>query len=256
MTYISILLELCYIILNIMNDILLSIIVPLFNEERRIDNCIAKLNSYFSRQKYSWELIFVDDGSTDQTNAKIKMQKSKNLRLISYQPNQGKGYAVRQGILAANGQFILFTDADLSTPIENVDKLLREIQQYPIVIGSRYLESQSIKVSQPLGRRLISRLGYLLTRFVLGLPFKDTQCGFKLFASVPAKKIFNRAKISRWGFDIEILAIAQKLGFQIKEVPVSWYNDANSQLRAAQAIGSTLKELIQIKFNLITGKYL
>lgn len=236
----------------------ISIVIPTYNEERRVAHCVFQLNSYFSQQKYSYELIFVDDGSTDSTRAKIKSQisKIKNLRLIEYQTNQGKGYAVKKGVLAAKSQYILFTDVDLSVPIEEISKFLKGIEQYPIVIGSRYLVPQSIKISQPLARRLISRTGYLLTRLILGLPFRDTQCGFKLFQSKAAKRIFSKTEIKRWGFDIEVLAIAKKLGYQIKEMPVLWYDNSDSRLRAAQDAWSTLRELLQIKFNLITEKYL
>lgn len=240
-----------------MEKLFLSVIVPTYNEETRIDECFKKLNKYFLNQKYSYEIIFVDDGSTDGTMPKLKAQssKSKNWRMIENKANHGKGFVVRQGVLAAQGKYVLVTDTDLSTPIENLEKLLPFADKFPIIIGSRYLNKGSIKLKQPFLRRVMSRVGNLLIRIMLGLNFADTQCGFKLFASDVAKDIFSRAKIDRWGFDMEILAIAKKQGVKIKEVSVSWYNDPHSQLRAGRAAWDTLKELFRIKGNLITGRY-
>jgi len=240
-----------------MSKVFLSVVVPTYNEEERIENCLKKIKGYFSKQNYSYEVIFVDDASIDKTVKIIKdaIGHWPVAKIIENQENHGKGYVVRQGMLAASGKYILFTDADLSTPIEDVEKLLLEIDKFPIIIGSRYLAKKSIKIAQPLTRRIISRFGNFLIRAVLGLNFADTQCGFKLFSSKVAKDVFSRATINRWGFDMEILAIAQQLGYKIKEKSVNWYNDPHSKLRAGKAALETFKELFKIKINLISGTY-
>lgn len=233
-----------------MNKTYLSIIVPVFNEEKRIGKCIQELKKYFSTQKYSYEIIFVDDGSTDETVEKIKV-----FKLISYKINRGKGYAVRKGVAAAQGKYILFMDADLSTPPQELEKLLPFTNDFSVIIGSRYLNNTSIKIKQPFFRRVLSRSANLLIKIMLGLDFYDTQCGFKLFENSAAKAIFSRATINRWGFDIEILAIAKRLGYNVREVAVDWFDDPRSRLRAGRAAWQTLQELFTIKKNILKGKY-
>ncbi len=235
----------------------LSIIVPMYNEENRIAHCVAQLSNYFKKQKYSYEVIFVDDGSTDNTvNVLSGLIKDKNnFKIIADKINHGKGYVVKRGVLASNGEWVLFTDADLSTPIEDLEKLFAYQNKFDVIIGSRYLKKDSIKVPQPFLRRAISRIGHTLISLTLNLPFADTQCGFKLFSQKSAKDIFSKMTINRWGFDMEILAIAKFLGYNIKEVAVTWYNDPNSKLRAGKAALDTFKELITIKSNLNKGVY-
>lgn len=235
----------------------ISIIIPVYNEEKRIIKCIEKIDEYFLKQSYTFEIIFVDDGCKDQT-IKIIQEKTKNKNnffLLPGKKNYGKGHAIRQGVFAAKGEYILFTDADLSTPINEIEKLLPYIEKYPVVIGSRYLKKDSIKIKQPFTRRAISRFGNLLVKLVLGLSFADTQCGFKLFQNMPAKKIFKKSQVDRWAFDMEILSIAKCNRYPIKEVAVNWYNDSYSQLRAGRDAYNTFKELILIKKNLIKEKY-
>lgn len=240
-----------------MKNTYLSVIVPTYNEEKRIKACIEKLKKYFFGCKFNYEVIFVDDGSCDKTKAIIKKQIANlaNYRIINYQPNTGKGYAVRQGVLMAKGKYVLFMDTDMSTPIHQLDKLLEYVNQFPIVIGSRYLNKNSIKVYQPFTRRMVSRLGNLLIRQMLKLPYQDTQCGFKLLESSTAQKIFKLSQVNRWGFDIEILTIAKLLGFGVKEVAVDWYHDSRSQLRASRAAWQTFYEVVKIKSNIKTGVY-
>lgn len=235
----------------------LSIIIPVYNEEQRINKTFQELESYFKDKKYGFEVILVNDGSSDQTKAIIEKycQNHPNYQLLNYVQNQGKGFAVRQGMLKAQGQFILFTDADFSTPLNQLDKLMSYIQDHQIVIGSRYLESDSVKVKQPLIRRLISRAGNLVMKLIIGLPYQDTQCGFKLFQNQAAKKIFSKTTINRWGFDMEILTIAKVQQFKVKEVAVDWFDDRLSQLRAGRALWNTFNELIKIKLNDLTGRY-
>lgn len=240
-----------------MDNLYLSIIIPAYNEEKRISQCFKQVKEYFSSQKYSYEIIFVNDGSTDKTISQLKSQilKLSNFRIIDNIENHGKGYVVRQGMMAAKGKYILFADVDLSTPIEEIEKLFPYIKKYSVVIGSRYLKKSNIKIAQPLTRKIISRLGNIFIKLLLGLPYHDTQCGFKLFESSAARDIFSRSTINRWGFDMEILTIAKPLGYNVKEVAVNWYNDPRSQVRAGRAAWNTIKEVIKIKDNVKEGIY-
>lgn len=235
----------------------LSIIIPVYNEEQRLNKTFKELEGYFKNKKYDYEVIFVVDGSKDRTKEIISnyITNKPNHQLLNFPINYGKGYAVRCGMLKAQGDYILFTDADFSTPLNQLDKLFISVKEYPIIIGSRYLESANIKVKQPFLRRMISRVGNLVMKIVLGLPYKDTQCGFKLFNKSVVNIIFSRTLINRWGFDMEILAIAKLQKISVKEVAVDWFDDRLSKLRAGRDTYNTFKELLRIKFYQISGKY-
>jgi dolichyl-phosphate beta-glucosyltransferase len=234
----------------------ISIIIPAYNEEQRLKNTVLNINDYFNNQ--SFEIIVVNDGSSDNTLGLIKKLQDTliNLKFISYHTNQGKGYAVKKGIKEASGEYILFLDADNSTPIEEFKKLKQEIEKgIDIAIGSRYLPNSNVKIKQSLLRIIIGRLGNLLIQSLLVKNIKDTQCGFKLFRHQVAKDIFHRQKIKGWGFDMEILAIAQILDYKIKEVAVTWLNSDDSRINPLQDAWKTFKELLKIKSNIIKNKY-
>lgn len=235
----------------------LSVIIPVYNEEKRINGTFQQLESYFKHIKYNYEVILVNDGSSDKTATMIynKIKGNKKFQLIDNKINRGKGYSIKRGVKNAQGENILFTDADFSTPLVWLDKLISYINDYPIVIGSRYLESDSIKVKQPIFRRIISRGGNLVVKLVLGLSYQDTQCGFKLLTSEVAKRIFDHLTIGRWGFDLEMLCIAKQFKIPVKEVAVDWYDDKNSQLRAGKDAFGTIKELLIIRKNIINNVY-
>lgn len=235
----------------------LTIVYPAYNEERRIKDTLILTDNFIRKNKINAEIIVVSDGSKDGTNKVINsLQKEiKNLKFIEYFPNRGKGFAVRTGVENALGKTILFSDADNSTPIEEYLKLREEIKKNEVVIGSRYVKNSDIKIKQPLYRRFISRVGNFLIQAFLVDGVSDTQCGFKLFQHVPAKKIFGRQKINGFGFDMELLTIAKSLDYKIKEVPVSWYNSADSRVRPVRDGIKTLFELILIKLNLWSGRY-
>lgn len=240
-----------------MENVYLSIIIPVYNEEKRLGKTFRELESYFKDKKYSYEVIFVNDSSSDRTKEIVRQYivNKANFYLLDYPENYGKGFAVREGILRAKGKFILFADADFSTPLNQLDKLMPYIGNYPVVIGSRYLESNSVKIKQPFLRRLISRAGNLVMKLIIGLPYQDTQCGFKLFQNQAAKEIFSRTTINRWGFDMEILTIAEIQQLAVKEIAVDWFDDRLSKLRAGRAAYQTLRELHRIKINVINKKY-
>ncbi|MEW5745314.1 MAG: glycosyltransferase [Nitrospirota bacterium] len=234
-----------------------SIIVPAYNEQKRIEKTLEAVNGYFSGIPVTREIIVVDDGSSDATVSVVEGLKRKidNLSVVTYRPNRGKGYAVKRGIEACRGEYILFTDADNSTPIEEFGKFYPLLKENKVVIGSRYITGSDIVVKQPRLRVLVGRLGNALIRFFLLDGVKDTQCGFKAFQYEAARAIFSRMKIDRFGFDIELLAIARLLDFSVKEIPVSWYNSPESRVRPVKDALRTFRELLYIKMNLWGGRY-
>ena len=238
--------------------IYLSVIIPAYNEEKRLPGTLDSIAEYIKSMKKEVEVIVVVDGSRDNTKQVAESYKDKiaGLRVLDYGDNRGKGFAVKTGMLEAKGEYVLFMDADNATPLSEVEKLWPFVSGYEIVIGSRHLKDSNVVIKQPWYRILISRLGNFVIQALIIKDIKDTQCGFKLFTCKAAQEIFSRQQIDRWGFDMEILSIAQKvLGYKIKEVPVSWYNSAESRLRPVRDALRTLRELLKIKSNLITGKY-
>ena len=237
----------------------LSIIIPAYNEENRIKNTLIIINEFLKEKKTNAEIIVVNDGSTDTTHEITKKLQHKipNLELINLEKNHGKGFAIKKGVKESKGKFILFTDADNSTPIEEFEKLMHKMNESKsnIAIGSRYLRDSNIKIKQPLYRRLLGRIGNFLIRLLLIKKIKDTQCGFKLFERNAAKKIFPLQKIKRFAFDMETLVIAKNLNYKIIEVPVSWFNSPESRIRPIKDALRTFRDLIYIKLNLWKGKY-
>lgn len=242
----------------------LSIVIPAYNEAGRLPETLKKVRFYLenrhSTPRVEYEVLIINDGSNDET-AKVVSELINpptggwsNFKLISYEKNRGKGYAVKTGMLAATGEWRLLMDADNSTDVGEVEKLLKYSENFEVIIGSRYLNKDSIKIKQPLMRRIISRLGNLIVRIVLGIKSVDTQCGFKLFSASAAENIFSRQTIERWGFDVEILTIALHQKYQIKEVPVDWFDAEGSQVKKT-AVFKTLKEIWQVKRNLMQKKY-
>lgn len=234
-----------------------SVVVPAYNEERRIKETLRAINNYFAKKQITREIIVIDDGSSDNTTGVVEAlrQEINGLSAIQYKPNRGKGYAVRKGVENSRGKYILFTDADNSTPIEEFEKFYPLLKANKVVIGSRYISESNIVVKQPTYRVLIGRSANMLIQFFLLEGIKDTQCGFKTFQHVAAKEIFSRMKINRFGFDIEMLSIARLLNFSIKEIPVRWYNSPESRVRPIKDAVRTFGELIYIKLNLLSGRY-
>ncbi len=235
----------------------LSVVVPAFNEEKRIANTLLALKTYLDTRSYGYEVIVSDDGSSDQTVAVVTglSREWPQLQVLTASSNQGKGAAVKRGVMKASGEWILFTDADNATPIEEIEKLLPHTADFPIVFGSRHIPGAHIHVAQARHRMVLSRLSNLLIR-VLAVPgVYDTQCGFKLFKQTVAREIFSQVTLNRFGFDIEVLAIAKSYGYPAKEVGINWYNDFDSRVRAGREAIRTLTELLKIKKQLLTGHY-
>jgi glycosyltransferase involved in cell wall biosynthesis len=236
----------------------LSIVLPAYNEAARIGASLDKIIDYAQRHACTVEVIVVNDGSTDET-AEIVRQYAERypwLRLIENPGNRGKGFSVRNGMLHARGDILLFSDADLSSPIEEADKLLAAIQAgADVAIGSRWVRKELQVVRQPLRRQILGRLFNLALRLVLGMNFKDTQCGFKAFRRSATELVFTQQQIETWGFDPELLYLARKANLRIIEVPVYWGHSEGTRLHPLRDGLRMFAQLFQIRWNSITGKY-
>ena len=238
----------------------LSVIIPAKNEEKHIKSTVESIYSYLSRKNIEHEIIVVTDGSTDKTDEIVGLMipAIPTLQLISYPKNRGKGFAVRQGMLKAKGDYRLFTDADNATTIDHIEKMMPFFEQgYNVVIGSIALKGSSVASgSEPLWRRVFGTMGNLFIQIMAVPGIQDTQRGFKIVTAKVAEDIFQKMTIDRWGFDIEMLALARKFKHKIKEVPVNWRNDPDSASHPRlSAYFQVLTETVRIRWNLITGKY-
>ncbi len=236
----------------------LSIVVPAFNECLRIEATLERVMACIDAQQWDAEVLVVDDGSKDETAAIVEhwMDLHPRLHLIKNPGNRGKGYSVRNGLLQAAGEIVLFTDADLSAPMEEANRLLAAIEAgADVAIGSRWMERARQTIQQPLYRQVFGRCFNAITRNVMGLPFKDTQCGFKAFRRDAAQVIFRLQRIERWGFDPEILFIARKLRYSIVEVPVTWGHDERSRMSYLKDGMKMLEEMAVIRYNSLAGRY-
>jgi dolichyl-phosphate beta-glucosyltransferase len=227
----------------------LSIIVPAYNEESRIQPTLEKLVTHLERKLLQYQIIVIDDGSTDSTAVKVRGVAAENphilLRLLA--KNRGKGFAVREGMTTATGDAVLFTDADLSTPVEAIDRAIAELKRgFAVVIASRRHPDSVIARRQSWAREVIGRLFNRVVRVLFSLPFKDTQCGFKCFTGPAAKGIFARATIDTFSFDVEVLMIAMSLGYSIKEIPVCWTNAPGSKVRPLRDTAAIVRELFTL----------
>ena len=246
-------------------DMLISVIIPAYNESKRLNLNLPKIHEFFLKLDLGnkgKELILVNDGSTDDTLAILdEFQRNANednveIKIISYEKNRGKGYAIKQGVKQARGQYIFFSDIDLSTPLSFFHVLFSEINEnYPIVIGSRNIDGSKIIIRQPLFRRKIAKNFYRLIQLCFSFYIKDANCGFKLFSTRHGKAIFDLLESDRWAFDFEFLYLSQKYGFKIIEVPVESAFDTESRVRLFSDSAYTIFELIKIKCRELTGIY-
>ena len=228
----------------------LSVVVPAYNEEERLPRTLARLHEYYETQPYPFDVIVVSDGSQDRT-AEIVREFAKvypHFAIVEYQPNRGKGYAVRKGMLEAGGDLVLFCDADLATPQEETEKLLEHIKAGAnVAIGSRPLRDSQLERRQPLHREL---LGRLFNRAVQSLAIKgidDTQCGFKLFTRAAAQEVFSRCKLDGFSFDFEALMVARDLGYRIDEVPIRWSHQEGSKVVLLRDGPRMLRDLVRLR---------
>ena len=235
-----------------------SIIIPAYNESARIGATLKKLLEYVERQNWDVEILVVNDGSTDNTAEVVRDYAAGHpcLHLIENPGNRGKGYSVRNGMLQAAGEVLLFTDADLSSPIEEAPRLFQELAAgADIAIGSRWLRRDSQGRRQPLFRQMLGRVFNLLARCVLGLGFQDTQCGFKAFTRKAARAVFSRQKIEGWGFDPELLYLARKCGLRVREVSVHWAHCDGTRISPVRDGLRMLGEMLSVRCYALTGKY-
>jgi dolichyl-phosphate beta-glucosyltransferase len=237
---------------------LISIVIPAYNESERLAPTLDRVLAYINQREWNAEVVVVNDGSRDQTAeiARRYSQRNETVRLIENPGNRGKGYSVRNGVLNATGEFILFTDADLSSPIEEASKLLLALQQEAdIAIGSRWIQAELQTQRQSLARQVLGRVFNALLRLLLRLDFKDTQCGFKAFRRAAAQTLFPLQRIEGWGFDPEILYLAHRFGYRTVEVPVRWGHDDRTRINPLLDGSRMLSEMLLIRWYSITGKY-
>jgi dolichyl-phosphate beta-glucosyltransferase len=235
-----------------------SIVIPAYNESARLGATLEKVLAYLHAQGWNAEVIVVNDGSRDNTAEIVRSFAAKDpaLRLVENPGNRGKGYSVRNGMLHARGSIVLFSDADLSSPIEEAPKLFAALDQgADIAIGSRWLRAETQTQRQPLHRQLFGRIFNLALRLTLGLHFADTQCGFKAFKQPAVQAIFPQQKIERWGFDPEILFLARKFKFKVQEVPVAWAHRDGTSINPLVDGTRMVMEMLHVRWNNLTGKY-
>ena len=235
-----------------------SIVIPAYNEGARIPATLRSVVDCVRTRGWDAEVVVVNDGSRDNTADVVRefARTAPEIRLLENPKNCGKGYTVRHGILQALGEIVMFSDADLSSPMEEAEGLFAAIAQgADIAIGSRWLATSRQTHRQPLYRQFFGRCFNLLTRMVMDLPFADTQCGFKAFTRSAAQTVFQLQTIERWGFDPEILFIALKRRYQIREVPVSWAHDARTRISYLRDGLQMLKELAIVRWNALLGRY-
>ena len=234
----------------------LSIVIPAYNEEVRIVPTIGAIASHVSGLGFTWELIVADDGSKDQTAALVDSLEMANLRVLRASANGGKGRAVQRGMLAARGRYILFDDADNSTPIEELGKLLSKLvhDDYDIAVGSRAADGAA-EVERSILRRILSGGLRWIVQHVFRIGVRDTQCGFKLFTREAAQRLYTAQTITGFSFDLEILYLAAKHGYRVAEVPVAWVDAPGSKVDTTKEVQRFLRDLLKIKWNDLRGIY-
>jgi dolichyl-phosphate beta-glucosyltransferase len=228
----------------------LSIIIPAYNERDRLPPHLGPVLAYLREHFPSFELIVVDDGSADGTAEIVSaaLAAEARARVMAYQPNRGKGHAIRTGVLASRGEQVVFLDADLSTPVEEIPRALEELREAEVVIGSRGLPDSEIRVRPPLYRRLASMVFDLIKHLMVGLwNIADTQCGFKAYRGPVARQLFALSRVERFMFDVEILYLAERAGLRIKEIPVRWADAPGSKVRFWEGVVHMVRDLWRIR---------
>lgn len=234
----------------------ISFIIPVYNEAKRVHKAIIGLEKYLQKADFDYEVLFIDDGSQDQTAAKIQNLSPKfHFRIVSYRPNRGKGYAVRTGMLESRGDYRLFLDVDMSTPIEAFEDFRPHLDPKTVLIGSRKGEGSKVTKHQPFIREKMGQVFTLLARFFIASEVTDFTCGFKCFPKSAAVKIFPKTKIERWSYDAEILFLAKAYGFKIREVPVTWTDDQGTRVVLLKDSIQSFLDLMKIRWLSFRGVY-
>jgi dolichyl-phosphate beta-glucosyltransferase len=235
------------------------VVVPVFNEEKRLCRSLKTISKYLKQHDYDYEIIVVDDGSKDHSLSIAKYVRNsvdENVCIVENKINRGKGYSVKNGFLHARGDYLLFLDADLSTPIDEIEKFLTQLDKgYDIAIGSRALKGADVQVRQPWYREMMGRIFNILVRALVMSRFKDTQCGFKMFTREAALGICKRQTVERFSFDVEMLYIARKHGYKIIEIPVRWANEPDSRVHLIKDTTKMLIDLMRIRLGDLLGRY-
>lgn len=235
----------------------ISIVIPAYNEEKRLSNTLRSIIAYLKDHFQQWEILVVNDGSHDKTADLVLEQaiQDSRVKLLQYGKNKGKGYAVRYGMTRATGDIQVFMDADNSTSIDHIQQFLPYVEKgFDVVIGSRDVAGATISVHQPTWKELLGDLGNLWIQVWAVPGIKDTQAGFKLFTKKASQDVFPYLTIDRWGFDVEALALARMKGYKISEQPITWINDPNSKV-SVHAYLEVLKEVVQVRLNMVRGVY-
>ncbi|OGY22384.1 MAG: hypothetical protein A3A65_04480 [Candidatus Chisholmbacteria bacterium RIFCSPLOWO2_01_FULL_49_14] len=234
----------------------LSLVIPVYNEEKRLGSGLQTIIKYLQAEEFSWELIVVDDGSSDQTItlARRFVKNIDNARVLK-SPHLGKGGAIKQGVLNANGKWVLFLDIDLATPMTELGKFMNIRNEYDVIIGSRKMKGANVLVHQPKFREFGGKVFTALTNVLVTKGISDITCGFKLFRTKWAKTIFARSLLSDWSFDAEILFLAQKSELRIKELPVRWVNDPRTKVNLFKDTLRSFSGLVKIRVYDILGRY-
>ena len=233
----------------------ISIIIPAYNEEKRLPVALQAIREYLRNTTWEFaEIVVVNDGSADRTG---EIARAAGARVLENPGNRGKGYSVKHGVLEAQGEWALVTDADLSAPIGDLDRLWTAAarQGAQVAIGSRALDRSLVGVHQPFFREAAGRCFNILMRVITGLPFRDTQCGFKLFESRAAREIFRRQRLDGFGFDVEVLFIARRLGYRAVEVPVHWNDVPGTTVSLGRGAAAFLADPVRVRWNGIRGRY-
>lgn len=230
-----------------------TLVLPAYNEHNRIEACLRAVSDWRRSRPggWDWEVILVDDGSTDGTRGvaeRVARDAGLPLQVLWHERNRGKGAAIRTGVMAASGDPILISDVDLSTPLSEWVKLAERLPRHPVAIGSRALQRDLVRRSQPLYRQLLGRSGNVLVRILAVPGIRDTQCGFKLFRGDVARRLFGEARIDAFAYDMEILYLARRAGISIAEVPVLWFNSRDSRVSFVRDALVTLRDLLRIRW--------
>ena len=239
-----------------MKTIKLSVVLPAFNEERRIGSTLDGIHNYLRAQNFEFEIVLVDDGSRDDTVqiAESWAHDTDVLRILKL-PHRGKGFAVKEGMLRARGNLRLMCDVDMSMPVEYIERFVDKMSEgYDVVIGSREVDG-SVIIGEPLHRHMMGRIFNQYVRMMLISDFRDTQCGFKCFTDEAADKLFRLQRIKGWGFDVEILIAARAQNMKVLEMPLEWHHDPDTKVRLFSSALEMIKDMLMIKYRSLMGRY-